>query len=134
MRTFYVFRIKDEFKTITENKPYNLFLTLDNIRCMPTTELNIATSIYDMLCINHDKGKMNLEIFKLLKDSDYYTKYNNNHMINNYYTTEKSKLTVNNTYLKIETTSMYPYFLKLLKNYKNLFIADFEEKDYFWLS
>lgn len=134
MRTFYIFKIKPEFKIITKDKPLNIFITLDNIRHMPTCELNVATSIYDMLCVNHNKTFLNLEIFKKLKDNDYYTKFNNNHMINNYYTNERSTLTINKTYLKIESTAAYPSFLNILKNYNNLFIADFEEKDYFWLS
>ena len=53
-------------------------------------------------------------------------------MINNYYKNEESKLTINKAYLLLETNMIKSAFFNDLKN-KNLFVCDFENKDYFWL-
>lgn len=134
MRTFYIFKINKEFKTLTKNKPYNLYLAFDDIYYMKRKDINIAKSVFDKMCEETKAKNLNLEIFNKLKNSDYYTKFNNNHLINNYYTDESSKLTVNRTYLKLKSTINNPSFFKVLKTIPNLFVIDFYSKDYFWLS
>lgn len=134
MRTFYIFRINDAFKTITLDKPYNLFLALDNIHSMDKSELPLAVRLFEEVCDRNDIKTLNLSIFNLLRDSDAYTKFNNNHIINNYYTDESSKLTIYQTYLKLKTSKNNPTFFDTLKAIPNLFVIDFEGLDYFWLS
>lgn len=134
MRTFYIFKITREFKTLTKNSPYNLFLALDNIHSMDRKDLPLAMRLYDEVCDKNDVRALNLSIFNLLRDSDYYTKFNNSHIINNYYTDESSKLTIYRTYLKLKSTGDYPTFFKTLQVFPNLFVIDFSSKDYFWLS
>ena len=133
MRTFYIFKINKEFKTLTKNSPYNLFLALDNIHSMDRNDLSLAIRLYDEVCEKNDVRTLNLSIFNLLRDSDYYTKFNNNHIINNYYTDESSRLIVHSTYLKLKSTGNNPTFFKTLKAIPNLFVVDFYSKDYFWL-
>ena len=134
MRTFYIFKINDAFKTITLNKPYNLYLALDNIHRMDKEELSLAMKLYEEVCDKNDIRSLNLSIFNLLRDSDAYTKFNNNHIINNYYTDESSKLTIYQTYLKLKTSKNDPTFFETLRYFPNLFVVDFTGKDYFWLS
>ena len=134
MRTFYIFKINKEFKILTKNKPYNLFLALDNIHSMPKKELNLGLRLFEQICDETSPKSLNLNLFNRYKNSDYYTKFNNNHLINNYYTDESSKLTINKTFLKLKSTKNNPSFLKELKNVPNLFVVDFNSKDYFWLS
>lgn len=134
MRTFYIFKINDAFKTITLTRPYNLYLALDNIHRMDKEELSLAMKLYEEVCDKNDIRSLNLSIFNLLRDSDAYTKFNNNHIINNYYTDESSKLTIYQTYLKLKTSKNDPTFFETLKFFPNLFVVDFTGKDYFWLS
>lgn len=134
MRTFYIFKINREFKIITRDKPYNLFLALNNIHNMPSGEIGIAIKLFDEICEPQDKTSINLSLFNQLRDSDDYTKFQNSHLINNYYTSENSKLIVNEAYLKINSSLNNPTFFKLLKTIPNLFVIDFYSKDYFWLS
>lgn len=134
MRTFYIFKISKEFKTITKNKPYNLFLALDNIHNMDSDDVSLACRLFEEICDKPNVKELNLSIFNELKNSDYYIKFNNNHLINNYYTTENSKLTINKTYLKLKSTLNNPTFFKTLRIIPNLFVIDFSSKDYFWLS
>jgi len=134
LRTFYIFKINREFKTITYKKPYNLFLALNNIHNMDTSDIHLATKLFSEICDETDTKKMNLSVFNKLKHSDSYTKFNNNHLINNYFTTENSKLTINRTHLKLKSTINDPSFFDILKHIPNLFVIDFKSKDYFWLS
>ncbi len=134
MRTFYIFKINKEFKILTKNSPYNLFLALDNIHSMDRKNLSLAIRLYDEVCDRNDVRALNLSIFNLLRESDYYTKFNNSHIINNYYTDESSKLTIYNTYLKLKSSGNNPTFFKTLRVFPNLFVIDFSQKDYFWLS
>lgn len=134
MRTFYIFKINDSFKVITKNNPYNLFVALDNIHSMDRRDLPLAVKLYEEVCERNDVSALNLSIFNILRDSDAYTKFNNNHLINNYYTDESSKLTVYKTYLKLKSSKNNPAFFETLRAFPNLFVIDFNGKDYFWLS
>ena len=64
-------------------------------------------------------------------DSYYYQK-NNVHIISS--GDEYTKLMVSSYCLKLKTNLNYPTFFSNIKNYSdNIFICDFENKDYFWL-
>ena len=134
MRTFYIFKISKEFKIITKNRPYNLYMALDNIHKMDNSELNLAYRLFDTICERQSIKDLNVKIFNLLKDKDTYTKFNHHHIINNYFTSENSKLTINKSYMKLKSTMNNPTFFETLKNIPNLFVIDFNSKDYFWLS
>ena len=134
MRTFYIFKINKEFKIITKDKPYNLYLALDNIYRMDAKDINLAYTLFDQICDVSKTVNINSSIFNELKDNDTYTKFNNSHLIYDYYSQENSKLTINTSYIKLKSTSNNPIFFKTLKNIPNLFVVDFGSKDYFWLS
>lgn len=134
MRTFYIFKINKEFKIITKDKPYNLYLALDNIHKMDKEDIKLAYKLFDEICDININKNLNDSIFNELKDNDSYTKFNNNHLVYDYYTRENSKLIVNNSYIKLKSTSNVPIFFNILKNFPNFFVIDFKTKDYFWLS
>lgn len=134
MRTFYIFKINNSFKTITVNKPFNLYMALNNIHSMDKGDIDLAIELYESVCAPNDIRSLNLSIFNSLRDTDYYTKFNNQHIINNYFTEESSRLTIHKTHLKLKSSNNNPTFFKTLKNIPNLFVVDFQSKDYFWLS
>lgn len=134
MRTFYIFKINKEFKIIARNKPYNLFLALDNIHNMDEANITLACKLFDEICDKPNMRDLNMSLFNELRSSDYYTKFNNNHLINNYYTEENSKLIVKKTFMKVKSSMNNPTFFQILKKTPNLFVVDFASKDYFWLS
>ena len=76
MRTFYIFKINDVFKTLTLDKPYILYLAIDNIHSMDKKELPLAVKLYEEVCDKNDVRSLNLSIFNLLRDSDAYMKFN----------------------------------------------------------
>jgi len=134
MRQFYIFRINREILLLTKDNPYNLYRMMDEIYGLKTHEVDVAMNIFETIIKPIDKKNLNLCIFDNHKSNDHYTKYNNVHMINNYYNDENTELRVNSTYMLLKSSKANPIFLKDLKFDKSLFVCDFVNKDYFWLS
>ena len=133
MRTFYIFRINNEFATLTKDCPYNLYKSMEKIYYTDKKDLSIAYNIYEQIILPFKKNKINVNIFENYKDNDFYTKFNNIHMINNFYNDEQTKLIVNSSFMVLKTTILTPSFFNVLRDYSNIFVCDFENKDYFWL-
>ena len=132
MRKFYIFNINNEFRILNRNNEYDLFRQMESIKKLSKDEFYIAIKIFNTLASTININNINNEVFNQNRDNDFYTKYRNIHMINNYYKDEESKLTINKTYMILETNKPKSSFFKYLKN-KGLFVCDFENKDYFWL-
>lgn len=133
MRTFYIFKISNEFVTLTRYNPYNLYKTMEQIINVTTDEVDMCFNMYKQISKPINKNSLNNYIFNKYKEDDHYTKYTNKHMINNFYNDEQTKLTINNSYILLESTKDNPIFFNILSKVKNLFVCDFENNDYFWL-
>jgi len=133
MRTFYIFKINKEMAILTKDMPYNMFKSLEKIYKLDKKDFGIGLKLFEQLAIPIDQKKINNKIYNAYKDNDHYTKYRNIHQINNRYKPEESKLTVNNVYLVLKSNIVKPLFFKTLNIDNNLFVCDFENKDYFWL-
>ena len=112
MRTFYIFKINNEFTALTRNCPYNLFKSMEKIYYTDKKNLNVAYNVYEQIVLPFKKDKINVDIF---------------------YNDEQTKLIVNSSHMILKTTVMAPSFFNILRNYSNIFVCDFENKDYFWL-
>lgn len=117
-----------------KNNPYHLFKTMEDIHSFDTNDANIAYDLFTQIAAPFDKSKINNKIFKELKDLDFYSKFRNTHRIQNKYIPEDTMLVVNKAFLLLESNILKPAFLNVLKEYKNLFVCDFKNKDYFWLN
>ncbi len=133
MRTFYIFKINKEFSNLLKNSPYNLFKTLEQIYYLNKSDLQTAFKMFETIAVPINKRELNIEIFNEFKNDENYTKFNNTHMINNYYTDEKSRLTIKNSHLILTSTNYVPTYFKILTKQNNLFVCDFKNQDYFWL-
>ncbi len=134
MRTFFIFKIKKHFAILMKNNPYNLYKVIEKMYKLSEEELKKNTNVFEFLKDNFDKDNLSNELFLSYKDKSYYTKFLNTHMINDYFTKEKTKLTINKKYLLINTNEEVPLFFKDIdRNEKNVFVCDFVNKDYFWL-
>ena len=132
MRKFYIFNINDEFKVLNKDNAYDLYRQMENIKHLNKNEFYNGIKIYETLASIFDKYKIDEYLYDLNKDSYFYTKYKNIHIINNYYRGEESRLTICKAYLLLETNAVKCSFFDNLKN-MGLFACDFENKDYFWL-
>lgn len=133
MRTFYLFKIKTNYSILTKNNPYNLYKTLEEIYHLKKDEIKIAYDLFSQIRDTFNKELLDNNIYEYYKSKYTYTKINNTHIINDYYTDEKSKLTINPTYLLIRSTKQIPTFLRTITKKNNIFVCDFDNIDYFWL-
>jgi len=133
MRNFYIFKIKKEYANITRNNPYHLYRSLEQIYYMDKSEVILGLDFFDRLIEPINQKDIDIDIFKKHKDNYFYTKYRNVHKIHNVYKKEHSTLNVYKTYLTLESNVIRPTFLRDLVEYDNLFLCDFENKDYLWL-
>lgn len=133
MRTFYIFKIKEEFAILTKNNPYHLFKMLSYIYNLDRGEVIRGADLFYKLVQMFNSKELDIKIFKKYSENYFYTKFKNIHQMNNIYKKEESKLTVHHHYLLLESTVIRPVFLQDLSEYENIFLCDFENKDYFWL-
>ena len=133
MRTFYIFKINKELAILTKDSPYSMFKSMEQIYKLDKKDFSIGLKLFEQLAVPIDYDKINKTIYKKYKDNDHYMKYRNVHKINNRYKPEDTKLTVNRVYLLLESNIIKPLFLKALNIDNDLFVCDFENKDYFWL-
>lgn len=133
MRTFYIFKINKELAILTKDSPYNMFKSMEQIYKLDKKDFNLGLKLFEQLAEPMDYKMINKRIFNIYKDNDYYIKYRNVHKIHNRYKPEETKLIVNRVYMLLESNIVKPLFLKNLNYDNNLFVCDFDNKDYFWL-
>ena len=134
MRTFYIFKIKKHFAILTKNNPYTLYKTIEDIYKVKEKELEQDKNLFNHIKDTFNKDVLNTNSYNSYKNKYTYTRFKDIHTINNYYTKERSRLTVNKTYLLLRSTEEVPSFLKTLSASKQkMFVCDFENKDYFWI-
>lgn len=134
MRTFYIFKINNDYYKLTKNMPYNLYKALLNIKLGTKENITYLKNEYNSLVDKYNKRELNKYIYGKMSNLDGYNLFNSVHTYNSYYTNEASKLIVNNSYMILKTNTITPYFLDYLEDIPNLFLIDFEKGDYFYLS
>lgn len=134
MRTFYIFKINNDYYKLTKNMPYNLYKALLNIKLGTKENIIYLKNEYNSLVDKYNKRELNKYIYGKMSNLDGYNLFNSVHTFNSYYTNEASKLIVNNSYMILKTNTITPYFLDYLEDIPNLFLIDFEKGDYFYLS
>lgn len=132
LRTYYIFNINNYFSYIYKKKPYKLYKMIEEIYHTNNHDIVLSYKLFDIIALPFNKNKLNAYIkFNNSENISYYNK-NNIHIIMN--NNEYSKLVINNANLKIKTNINIPSFLNNIYQYKeNLFVCDFNNKDYFWL-
>lgn len=134
MRTFHIFDVNSSIVNLTRNDSYPLFYSFLKIKNLGSADLSIGVNLYEQIATPIDKNKFSKNIYNHYKESDFYSKYQNEHSYINKYRDEKSFLKIKNAYMKIDTNKDYPEFFKYLKKKNSLFVCDFDNKDYFWIN
>ncbi len=133
MRTFYVFKINKNLAILMNDTPYNLYKTLEGIYMLDACNACFGKDLLDQVIVPFDKEKYNKAIYEINKDNDFYMKIGNNHKIINKYRREETEITVKNSHILVKTNMI----TKNIRNFlpmRDLFVCDFESRDYFWLS
>lgn len=134
MRTFYIFKINNEYSKLTRNIPSNLYMAYLNIRISSHNNLPLLYHEYFSFTEILPRKQISEYLFAKMNKLDGYSIYNNVHMYNNYYTNETSKLIIKNSYMILKSNIVNSTFFSILLSFPNIFIIDFENRDYFWLS
>lgn len=133
MRVFYIYNVNDLFASVYERYPYKLYKMLEEAYYTNKHSLVMASSLYEQIITNFNKLYMNNYLFANNKLDVYYYKKDNMHLISS--RNEYSKLMVSSYCLKLKSNLNYPKFFEHIHSYSdNIFVCDFENQDYFWLS
>ena len=133
MRTFYAFKINKELSILLSDSPYNLYRSLENIYSMDKDKVYLGKDLLEQIISLIDIEKTNKRIYEKNKNNDFYIKIGSHHRIYNKYRKEETNIWVKNTHFLI-TTNIIPNNIINFIDMKDIFICDFENKDYFWLS
>ena len=132
MRTYYIFNINNYFTYMYKNKPYRIYKILEEMYNVKKSDIVLSYKLFEQIAYSFNKNKLNEYVKYLFKNNtSYYNRLNSHIICNNQ---EYTKLTINNSNIKIKSNINYPSFLDILINYSdNIFVCDFINKDYFWL-
>lgn len=132
MRTYYIFNVNKYFKYMYRNNPFKMYKIFEEIYYSKDYD-NIKTfRVMEEVSVPFNKIMLNEYIYYEYKLKYGYKRRDNIHILD---TNEKTTLRINNYNIKIETDSNYSIFFDDIKSYNtNLFVCDFDNKDYFWLS
>ena len=104
---------------------------LEQISMSSKNDFIISYRLFEQIAKPFDKTNINSNLYKAFSFDQNYTKTLNKHILDD--GIEKTKLTVYNTYIKIKTNKNITEFFKILSSGNNIFVCDFNNKDYFWL-
>ena len=135
MKVYFIFDVKEQFISLYQNNYRVLYNILRQIYYLDREEVNYAYTFFRQLVNTIDKNTIDRDIFLKLHRDIPYSKRGNVHYINNLYKDEVSRLTIKNSYIRLETEQLNSSFFEVLKKYSsNYFVCDFKNYNYFFLS
>lgn len=133
MRTFYLFDVKENILKNYRNNYEELYSLLESIHYLKTEDIILGFNIYQRIVNPMKKEEYNDYIKKNNLGKENYIYYNYTHTINDFYFNESTKMIINNSHIKIKTNKNVPSFFYNIRNFKNIFVCDFNNHDYFLL-
>ena len=133
MRTFYLFDVKENILKNYRNNYEELYSLLESIHYLKTEDIILGFNIYQRIVNPMKKEEYNDYIKKNNLGKENYICYYYTHTINDFYFNESTKMIINNSHIKIKTNKNVPSFFYNIRNFKNIFVCDFNNHDYFLL-
>lgn len=115
------------------SNPYTLYKTLESVYLLDKESIGVGREILEQVSNLIDTIAYNKMIYEKNKNNDFYMKIGSNHRIYNKYRDEETNIVVKNTHILL-TTNVLPKNINLFLPTNDLFVCDFENRDYFWLS
>lgn len=135
MKEYYVFLIRDEFVKLYSSKSSDLFYIFNRIYYMKEMDKMYGYNLFSQISYFFNKDDVNEFLYNKYKDKIMYSYTNDEHIINNLFLNEVSILKVKPSSIRIQTNTSSSSFLEDLKNYnKNLFVCNFKEQEFFFIS
>ena len=133
MRTFYIFKINNMFQTFYNDKSNNLYKMFNEIYNSKSEDLFNNFRLFEQITLPFNKKIFNNYILLKHGNDLYYSRKDSIHTISSAY--EISRLTVNQTHLKIKTNKNINSFIRdIMDTKESVFVIDFKNKDYFWIN
>lgn len=135
MRTFYIFKIKEEFENLYRENPENLYHILKYLYYLRRSEGSYGIELFDQLIERIDSSLLNRRIFIKYHSNNIYSKIGNTHIINHLYKDEISTLNIKHSYILLESNHKSSSFFQILSEEADTFFScDFLNQEYFWLT
>ena len=132
MRTYYIFNVNKYYSYMYKDNPFKMYKIFEEIYYSRDYDSVKTYHILEEIANPFNKIMLNEYIYFEYKLKSGYKRKDNIHYLS---TTERTTLRINNYNIKLETESNYSVFFNDISNYNNnLFVCDFENMDYFWLS
>lgn len=126
MRTYYIFHIKRECTTYYKEKPKDLYQLLHHLFLMPKHYGRYGISFYDQVCNHFDQEILNFYLsgkFQLQPQNGVF------------HFPEGNLVQIQLSCCIVRTNSNFPAIFRTFYYYsRDLFVCDFYNQDYFWLS
>lgn len=130
MRKYYLFIIRNEYYKMCKQNSLILFQTLSNLYRLKDPNFTYGISLFDSICQPFSVKLLNNYIknrYTCTMKSDKVIKVHSIH--------EKVLLQINYACVIVKSNVNFPEILKVFHIYnKKIFVCDFENEDYFWLS
>lgn len=135
MRIYFVFKIKEEYTDLYRDTPSTLYNILNQMYYMKRSEIGYGFNLFNQMIDRINKFELDKYLYILLHTKMKYSKKGEDHILNNLYKDEISILRVKTTHILINSNKSYTEFFALLNQFdSNLFVCDFNNHDYFFLS
>lgn len=130
LRKYYLFIIKKEYYNAYKNKSYVLYKILENLYSLKSYDFSYGINIYKELCL-----PFSVKLLSNYINNRIYYKKMNAKIIKLESKFEETYLQIDYPCAIIKTNVNIPQILKIFHIYnKDIFICDFQNEDYFWLS
>ena len=133
MRTFHIFNVNPYVVNLIKDDSYPLFNSFLKIRNLQNSDLSLGINIYEQIAVPINKELVNKKVYDYYTESCFYTKYMNKHTYIDKYIGEESYMNIDTSCIKLKTNKEKSSFFKCFSKSHNLFVCDFENKDYFWV-
>lgn len=135
MRIYFVFKIKEEYTDLYRDTPSTLYNILNQMYYMKRSEIGYGFNLFNQMIDRINKFELDKYLYILLHTKMKYSKKGEDHILNNLYKDEVSILRVKTTHILINSNKSYTEFFTLLNQFdSSLFVCDFNNHDYFFLS
>ena len=88
MRTFHIFSVNSSIASLNKKDTYPLFKSFLKIYNLKESDLSMGINIFEQIASPIDKKKFTRNIYNHYKESDFYTKFQNEHSYINKYRDE----------------------------------------------
>lgn len=133
LRVFYLYQINDFCLDLYQQYPYRLYRILKDTYYTSKYHQQYAISSYEQVTNKFNRQFLHDFVKWHYKLDLYYHYKNSTHTISS--NREYSNLLVSSYSLKIKSNLSYPSFFDSINDYNDsIFVCDFDNQDYFWLS